>query len=110
QAGESRIIEIDDLPSAREEAIELCELRHAKRGLDVRHAIVEAQNLLLAEPRLDAPILSRVGADKSIGLTLDSVAAQKSKPMRQFGVVGDDRPTLPGGDLLDRMKGEDRHV
>ena len=104
QLGESLIVATCDGSAALQKAIELAELRQAERRLDIGHAVVEAEHLLLVEPRLQLTILAFIATDKSRRVPLDAMATKHLQTPRQFRIIGNDRATLSGRNRLNRMK------
>src|SRR6056297_3947078 len=83
-----------------DEAAQTLDLAGAKRGLQVRHAIVQAQVELLVIP-------GAVGVTgHAAGIAGDAVTSKHLKAVRQRIVARGDDAAFCGGDDLDRVKGK----
>src|SRR6185312_2720444 len=113
--GEKRVIALGEVAACRRELIELAELTLGESAVDVAEPVIEAQRGHLVIPGIDLGIPG--GALETCflvgelrGVAIDAVIAEHSETPRQIGLVGERRAAFAGGDVLDRMEGENRDV
>ncbi len=86
--------------AALQELRELFKLRDAERRADVRHAVVEAQHLLLVVPASVRLLL------ENLIVLCDAVRGEELHPLPELLVVGKGHSALAGGNGLHRMEAE----
>src|SRR3974390_3778288 len=110
QAGKARVIMLRDLATTRQKTVQLRELGKSQRRLDIRHAVVEAEHVLLLQPRLRLAGVAPFIADEAGLIAFNPMTSQEAQTTRQFHVVGDHRAPLTGGDGFHRMEREYTHL
>ncbi len=109
---ERQIVEQHQLAPPARETLQLAQLAQSQRGLQLVHAIVEAELGLLVGPGVQLAIRTqrKLGVDDQIEVLGHAVIRQPAHPRGAVGIGGGDHAALAGRQGLDRMEGEGRRL